>query len=144
MSRNEIGPAGKEGLNEIGALRRDLLDTATAALTRAFAEESIFKWVIPDRQHRARALEVMNRGPLRYALRYGHVVQSHNGRAVAAWLPPGSGFTAIRLIRCGMCGVRFRVGFDAARQFARANHILRTIRASARAGTALVPDGGRC
>ena len=130
MSRNEIGRAGKEGVNEIGPLRLELMDSATASLTRAFAEESIFKWIIPDPQHRARALEVMNSGPLRYALRYGHAVQSHDGRAVAAWLPPGVGFTPLRLIRCGMYGLRFRVGVHAARQFARANQMLRTIRAA--------------
>ena len=117
-------------MSGIEPLRWELLDTATATLTRAFAEEPIFKWVIPDPQHRARALEVMNSGPLRYGLRYGHVVQSHDGRAVAAWLPPGGGFTPLRLIRCGIFGVRFRVGFHAARQFARANQILRRIRAA--------------
>ena len=72
-------------MSGIGPLRRDLLDNATAALTRAFAEEPVFKWVIPDPQRRARALEVMNSGPLRYGLRYGHVVQS----TTAAQWPPG-------------------------------------------------------
>ena len=47
-------------MSAIEPLRWDLLDTATATLTRAFAEEPIFKWVIPDPQRRARALEVMN------------------------------------------------------------------------------------
>ena len=117
-------------MSAIDPLRRDLLARATTTLTRAFAEEPMFKWVIPDPQRRARALEVMNSGPLRYGLRYGHAMQSHGGRAVAAWLPPGVSFTAFRLIRCGIFGVQFRVGTHASRQFARANQILRKIRAA--------------
>ena len=113
----------------IEPLRRDLLDTATTTLTRAFDDEPMFKWVIPDAQQRAHALEVMNRGPLKYGMRYGHVTHSHDGRAVAAWLPPGRAITAGRMIRCGLVGARFRVGFRAYDKFARANQILTGIRA---------------
>ena len=90
----------------------------------------MFKWAIPDPHHRARALAIMNSGPLRYGLHYGHAVQSHDGRAVAAWLPPGARLSAFRMIRCGIVGVQFRVGFQASNRFARANQILRKVRAA--------------
>jgi len=111
-------------VNGIEPLRRDLLDTATTTLTRAFTDEPMFVWVIPDPQHRAHALRVMNRGPLKYGLCYGHVTQSHEGRAVAAWLPPGRAITAGGMLRCGVFGMRFRVGFRASRRFACANEVL--------------------
>jgi ribosomal protein S18 acetylase RimI-like enzyme len=111
----------------IEPLRWDLLDSATTALTRAFADEPMFRWVIPDPQHRARSLRVMNRGPLQYAIRYGHAMQSHRGLAVAAWLPPRCALTAFRTISCGILGVPFRVGFHAFRRFRHANEVLAKI-----------------
>lgn len=114
-------------MNGIEPLRRDLLDTATTTLTRAFADEPMFTWVIPDPQHRARSLRVMNRGPLLYGLRYGHAMQLHHGKAVAAWLPPHCALTALRTISCGILGVPFSVGLHAFRRFRHANEVLARI-----------------
>jgi ribosomal protein S18 acetylase RimI-like enzyme len=111
-------------VSAIEPLRREHLETATTTLARAFDDEPMFRWIFPDPQHRAYSLQVLNRVPLTYGLRFGGVTQSHEGKAVALWLPPGGKATAGRMMRCGMLGVPFRVGLGAFAKFAIANEIM--------------------
>ncbi len=116
-------------MNGIEPLRWDLLDTATTTLTRAFDDDPMFAWIFPDPQHRAYSLNVLNRVPLTYGLRFGRITQLHGGKAAALWLPPGGKATAGRMMLCGLLGVPFRVGFRAFTKFAVANDIMGKIHA---------------
>ena len=60
-------------MNGIEPLHWDLLDTATTTLTRAFDDDPMFAWIFPDPQHRAYSLNVLNRVPLTYGLRFGRI-----------------------------------------------------------------------
>ena len=111
-------------MNGVEPLRWEMLDTATTTLTRAFDDEPMFTWIFPDPQHRAYSLNVLNRVPLTYGLRFGRVTQSHGAKATALWLRPGGKATAGRMMRCGLLGVPFRVGFRAFGKFAVANEIM--------------------
>ena len=114
-------------MESIEPLRRESLDRATITLERAFSTDPMFKWIFPDPEQRARSLRRMNRVPLDYGLRHGHVTQSHQGMAVAIWFPPGCSITASGMIRSGMLAVPFRVGFRPFAKFMGANQIMERI-----------------
>jgi ribosomal protein S18 acetylase RimI-like enzyme len=89
----------------------------------------MFTWIFPDQQDRARSLQVLNRVPLRYGMRYGRVSRSHGGRAVAIWIPPGRSISMGGLVRSGMLNVPLRVGPRAVGRFATANAVMGKIHA---------------
>jgi ribosomal protein S18 acetylase RimI-like enzyme len=101
-----------------------LLDRATLTVARAFEDDPMFAWVFPDPQHRPRSLQVLNRVPLRYAMRYGHVAHSHDAKAVAIWIPPGQAVSIGGMARFGLLTVPFRIGFRAFGTFAGANDVM--------------------
>jgi ribosomal protein S18 acetylase RimI-like enzyme len=111
----------------IRPLRRDLLERATETLARAFARDPMFTWMFPEPQHRARALLSLNRVPLEYGLRYGHVTESQDGRAASVWMPPGCSITMLGMIRSGILRVPFSVGFRPFGQFVGANGVMERI-----------------
>ena len=111
-------------MDGIERLQRAALDRATLTLERAFSTDPMFTWIFPDPQLRSQSLRVLNRVPLVYGLRYGHVTQSNNGMAVAIWIPPGHNITAPRMIRCGLLRVPFRVGARPFSRFMGANEIM--------------------
>jgi ribosomal protein S18 acetylase RimI-like enzyme len=100
----------------IKQLKPAALERASITLERAFASDPMFAWIFPDSGQRSRSLRVLNRVPLRYGLRYGHVTESNDARAVAIWIPPGRSITVSGMIRCGVLAVPFGIGF---RPFAR-------------------------
>lgn len=55
------------------------------ALARAFHDEPLFRYALPDERRRARALPAIFTGTLRHAQRYGGVVGDE--RAVSSWVP---------------------------------------------------------
>ena len=107
---------------DIAPLDRALLDTAAAALARAFVDDPMFEWVFPDPGSRTQKLGVLNRIPLEYGLRHGlRVTQCDRGRGVAIWLRPGQSLTPLGMARSGMLAAPLRVGFAPLGRFARAN-----------------------
>jgi ribosomal protein S18 acetylase RimI-like enzyme len=108
-------------------MKPEFIDTATGTLERAFAADPMFTWIFPDAQHRARSLQLLNRVPLMYGMRYGHVTQSNSGKAVAIWIPPGRTVSASGMIRSGMLNVPFRVGLRPFGQFMGANEVMSKI-----------------
>lgn len=65
-------------MDEITPLAPASVDRAVTTLERAFANDPMFQWIFPD--ERARSLRVLNRVPLVYGLRYGHVTRAGAGR----------------------------------------------------------------
>jgi ribosomal protein S18 acetylase RimI-like enzyme len=114
-------------MDSIGPMRSDLLDRATLTFERAFAGDSMFAWMFPDPVQRANGLRWLNRVPLEYGLRYGHVTQSHNGMAAAIWITPAHPLSLVGMIRSGMLSVPFHIGFGAFVKFMKANETMERI-----------------
>lgn len=103
-------------MNAIAPLGSALLDRATNTLERAFSPDPMFTWLFPDPEKRSRSLRRLNRVMLEFGRRYSRVTQSHDGMAVAIWIPPGLTMTVGRMVRSGILMAPFQVGF---RPFAR-------------------------
>lgn len=110
-----------EGIRQ---LNPEAMERAVITLGRAFASDPMFEWIYPDPVHRSQSLRVMNRVPVEYGLRYGRVTESNGGMAVAIWIPPGRPITASGMIRCGILGVPFHVGFRPFAKFMGANEVM--------------------
>jgi ribosomal protein S18 acetylase RimI-like enzyme len=108
----------------VAPLDRSMLDAANDTLVTAFMDDSMFEWVFPDPAARARGLRRLNRVPLEYGLRYGHVRQSDEGRCVAIWIPPGEPMSPGRMVRCGMLAVPLRTGLGPLARFGGANGVM--------------------
>jgi ribosomal protein S18 acetylase RimI-like enzyme len=100
------------------------MERAVITLERAFASDPMFEWIFPDPIQRSQSLRLMNRVPVQYGLRYGRVTESNDGMAVAIWIPPGRAITASGMIRCGMLGVPFGIGFGPFARFMGANEVM--------------------
>jgi ribosomal protein S18 acetylase RimI-like enzyme len=114
-------------MSAIAPLQRAHVDVAASTIARAFAADPMFEWVLPDRARRAAQMTRLNRIPLEYGLRWGRVMHSHEGRAVAIWIPPECGITVGGLIRCGMLGAPFYLGPRAFGRFISANQAMETL-----------------
>jgi ribosomal protein S18 acetylase RimI-like enzyme len=108
-------------MQSINLLKRSSIDTAANTLERAFSSDPMFLWVFPEPATRPAALRRLNRVPLEYGVRYGRVTTSHDAQAVCVWIPPGRGITIPGMIRSGMLGVPFRIGFGPLAKFMGAN-----------------------
>jgi ribosomal protein S18 acetylase RimI-like enzyme len=108
-------------VNAINLLQCSSIDTAANTLERAFSSDPMFLWVFPEPATRPAALRRLNRVTLEYGVRYGRVTTSHHAKAICVWIPPGPGITIPGLIRSGMLGVPFRIGFGPFAKFMGAN-----------------------
>jgi ribosomal protein S18 acetylase RimI-like enzyme len=108
-------------------LRRELLDSAVVTLERAFSTDPMFKWIFPDAAQRSRSLRRLLRVPLDYGLRDGHVTESDNGKAVAIWFTPDRPVSVGGMIRSGILGVPFSIGFGPFAKFMGANGVMEGI-----------------
>jgi ribosomal protein S18 acetylase RimI-like enzyme len=87
------------------------VDQAVATLTRAFQDDPIQRYVIPDDARRARLQPWVLGALVRYCLPYGEVHTTPDLDGVACWLPPGSSMTNIwGLLRSGMMLAPLRLG----------------------------------
>jgi ribosomal protein S18 acetylase RimI-like enzyme len=108
----------------VAAFDRSMLEAANDTLVTAFMDDSMVGWVFPDAASRARRLRRLNRVPLEYGLRYGHVRQSGQGRCVAIWVPPGQPMSPWRMVRSGMLGVPARTGLSPLARFGGAGGVM--------------------
>ena len=111
-------------MDDIQPLTREVIDRATITLERAFSTDPMFTWIFPDPIQRSQSLRRLNRVPLEYGLRYGHVTQSNNGLAIAIWIPPDRPMTMGRMVRSGALKMPFRIGFGPFAKFMGANEIM--------------------
>lgn len=111
-------------MSAIEPLPPHALAAAAATLARAFAADPMFRWIFPDAASRPAALRRLMRVPLEFGVRWGRVTTSHDGKALSIWSPPGSALTVPRMVRAGMLGVPFTVGFGPFATFMRANDVM--------------------
>lgn len=89
-----------EGLVRAGAPD---VPRVAALLARAFHEDPLMVYGIPDPEARTRLLPKLIGLNVRYGCRYGMVYVTAAGDGAAIWLPPGrTRYTAWRMLRAGM------------------------------------------
>jgi len=108
----------------VAPLDRSMLDAANETLVSAFMDDSLIGWVFPDPATRERRLRRLNRVPLEFGLRYGYVRQSHEGRCVAVWVPPGEPMSPWRMLRSGMLAVPLQTGLGPLARFGGAGGVM--------------------
>lgn len=87
------------------------VDRAVATLTRAFRDDPIQRYVIPDDARRARLQPWVLGALVRYCLPYGEVHTTPDLDGVACWLPPGRSMTNVwGMLRSGMMLAPLRLG----------------------------------
>lgn len=75
---------------------------ASAVMSRAFQNDPVWKYLLPDDARRLRSLPSFFSILVRYSLRYGEVYTTPDLEGVACWLPPGNTTPAFgRLLRIG-------------------------------------------
>jgi ribosomal protein S18 acetylase RimI-like enzyme len=94
------------------SLERAHTHQAMAALGRAFADDPLMKYVLPDDDKRPQATPELYGGIIRYALLYGKAYTTSNVDGAACWLPPEqSSPTLLRMLKAGMLKVPFLLGW---------------------------------
>ena len=80
------------------------VNAAGDVLARAFHDDPVVVWLLPDETKRSRAFPWAMRLATRYALKYGQVdVTPGEPEAVALWLPPEDpAIGTLRIMRMGM------------------------------------------
>jgi ribosomal protein S18 acetylase RimI-like enzyme len=73
-------------------LKRREMDELVALYRRAFWDDPVIDFILPDEQHRARTMDAYMRMQIRYGFRYGRVLtiaEEGRLRVGSVWLPPG-------------------------------------------------------
>jgi ribosomal protein S18 acetylase RimI-like enzyme len=82
-------------------------------LARAFQNDSLFQYALPDEQKRLSRLHELFKLNLSYGVKFGEVFTILN-QGLAIWLPPGNNrITVPRAIWAGMWRTPFKVGLNA-------------------------------
>ena len=103
-----------------------MADQAAAVLARAFRDDPMLRFLLPDDAARARVLPWFLGTTVRYGLRHGEVYATPGTiEGVAIWLPPGqTRLTLGRMLRAGMLAAPLRFGLAAFGRFlALVNHV---------------------
>jgi ribosomal protein S18 acetylase RimI-like enzyme len=93
------------------AKNSSLREAASSVLARAFQDDPMMRYLIPDAARRTRLLPGFLGGVVNYCLSYGKVDVAPNLAGAACWLPPGeTGTTFWRMLRSGMVPASLRLG----------------------------------
>jgi ribosomal protein S18 acetylase RimI-like enzyme len=83
-------------------------------LARAFFDDPLSVFMLPDAAERARRLPWLFERVVRYGLLYGEVEVTPDGAGVAVWLRPGqTRITAWRMLRAGLLSAQRHLGREA-------------------------------
>jgi len=100
----------------------DDLNAAADLLARAFHDDPMMSWVMPDAARRPQALRHYFAAGLRHAGRHGRVDRAPEGAGAAVWLAPGHPrMTALRMLLSGHAALPLRLGLEGYRRLARLN-----------------------
>lgn len=110
---------------EVPKLQPSQIDTVSQVLTRAFLDDPMIEYVVPDEEKRKRHLPWFFRLAARYVSRYGEPFTTNGIEAAALWLPPGETIIpTMRLIQHGMLKGFFKFGPSSFMRFISAmNHL---------------------
>jgi GNAT superfamily N-acetyltransferase len=97
-----VAMASEDGSGIVRATLADVRRIA-ATLARAFQDDPLMRYAIPDAGQRRRLLPRLIALNARYGCRYGEVYTTPNYEGAAIWLPPGqTRMTLWRILRVGM------------------------------------------
>jgi ribosomal protein S18 acetylase RimI-like enzyme len=106
----------------VGGPSRPEVPSMAVLLARAFHDDPMMAWVVPDPAARPRALAAFFAANLSDALRHGRVDTSPAGDAAAIWLAPGAFRMSVwRMLRSGHALLPFRMGAAPWRRLQRLN-----------------------
>ena len=89
-------------MHEITTLQREQVDPSVHVLTAVFADDVMWKAILPDVDERSRVMPVLWRGVVGYCQRYGTVNTTPGVHGIAAWAKPGHAhLTLWKQIRTG-------------------------------------------
>jgi GNAT superfamily N-acetyltransferase len=89
---------------------------AADVLARAFFNDPLMLYYLPDPARRTRALPYMMRVTLRYSLFYGQVFTTPGLDGMACWLPPGDQMSMVGLLRASLGVIPPDLGWEALRR----------------------------
>src|SRR5438093_3904219 len=96
------------------ALTQSQIDAAAGVLARAFYDDPVVVWMLPDEAKRHNAFPWAMGVATRYAARYGRVDTSGDLGGVALWLPPESPtIGTLRIMRLGFLLAPLKFGLGA-------------------------------
>ncbi len=104
------------------------LDEAVQMLARAFFDDPMVMYVVPDEDRRRRSLPWFFRLAARYGQAYGETFTTPDKvDGAAIWLPPGNTIAStLRMIRLGLLAAPFKFGLPSFMRFMSAlNHLER-------------------
>jgi ribosomal protein S18 acetylase RimI-like enzyme len=85
---------------------------ASKVMSRAFLDDPLWKYLIPDDARRARVVPVSMNILVRYSLLYGEITTTPTLDGVACWLPPGETTPIFsRLVRIGIRSAPLQLGW---------------------------------
>lgn len=100
-------------------LHESQLNEAGQVLSRAFFDDPLMTYILPDEESRAAKLDWFMRAGANYGRLYGEVhttPESLDG--AACWLPPGEGeMSPLRMMRAGLLLAPFKLGLSAFGRF---------------------------
>ena len=95
---------------------------AAGLLARAFHEDPMMSWVVPNDTERPLALRHYFTVGVRHAARHGRVDWAADDAGVAVWLAPGhSRLTVVRMLLDGHAALPLRLGIQGYRRLAQLN-----------------------
>ena len=81
-------------------------------MARAFDNDPLWKYLVPDETRRAQALSLSMNILVRYSLLYGKIYTTTTLDGVACWLPPSETTPSFsRLLRIGIRSAPFQLGW---------------------------------
>jgi ribosomal protein S18 acetylase RimI-like enzyme len=111
---------------DVPNLKPAQIDEASQVLARAFFDDPMTMYVVPDDEKRRRSLPWFFRLAARYGNNWGEAFTTPGKvDAAAIWLPPGGNIASTtRMIRLGLLAAPFKFGLPAFMRFTKAlNHL---------------------
>jgi GNAT superfamily N-acetyltransferase len=99
-------------------LAAHLQQPASEVMSRAFLNDPLWKYLVPEEARRTRVVSLSMNILVRYSLLYGEIYTTPTLDGVACWLPPGKTTpTFSRLARIGIRSAPFQLGWAGFRRY---------------------------
>jgi ribosomal protein S18 acetylase RimI-like enzyme len=110
-------------IHRISELSHHLLAMSARLLARAFRDDPLFRYAMPDEQWRIKRLPDLFALTLQYGISFGEVHSIHQ-EGLAIWLPPGKTKITLRsALRAGMWKTPLKIGLRAVLRLGRVNAV---------------------
>jgi len=102
------------GLDNLFPLTKSQIKPASRVLARAFQDDPLWTYFIPDKLIRKSKLHYVSDFLVSYGVLYGQSYATSGLEGVAVWVSPEQGeLTLWRMIRCGVFSLYFNIGRNA-------------------------------